>query len=342
MPLLVNQLNKAQESIYGRKRIIDCLYTLDPDKFKSLLTTDINSISLEGSQVICNVDNTLLSLGRRDVLNNFLTHRTRTPSFFNYTVWKKYKSKDPNNGIPIAALDYSSDQTHHTISINIGRPPKILTDSNGEQKIYFVKVKEQECSCPSWVHPIAALDYSSDQTHHTISINIGRPPKILTDSNGEQKIYFVKVKEQECSCPSWVQLNANKVEMVKEVYEVCKDEYVPICKHISWNNANLELETLRYIVQEQSRKKGYNLNMCIYHFDYRSGRLLYRVTNDGIKDKMNWLPKNSWKEQQIYTADHNPTGNCWKVFTKALTHVPPYQLIKYSQSVAYIMGQIKS
>jgi len=289
MPLLVNQLNKAQESIYGRKRIIDCLYTLNPDKFKSLLATDINSISLEGSQVICNVGNTLLSLERRDVLNNFLTHRTRTPSFFNYTVWKKYKSKDPNNGIPIAALDYSSDQTHHTISINIGRPPKILTDSNGEQKIYFVKVKEQECSCPSWV-----------------------------------------------------QLNANRAEMVKEVYEVCKDEYVPICKHISWNNANLELETLRYIVQEQSRKKGYNLNMCIYHFDYRSGRLLYRVTNDGIKDKMNWLPKNSWKEQQIYTADHNPTGNCWKVFTKALTHVPPYQLIKYSQSVAYIMGQIKS
>jgi len=270
MPLLVNQLNKAQESIYGRKRIIDCLYTLNPDKFKSLLATDINSILLEGSQVICNVDNTLLSLERRDVLNNFLTHRTRTPSFFNYTVWKKYKSKNPNNGIPIAALDYSSDQTHHTISINIGRPPKILTDANGEQKIYFVKVKEQECSCPSWV-----------------------------------------------------QLNANRAEMAKEVYEVCKDEYVPICKHISWNNANLELETLRYIVQEQSRKKGYNLNMCIYHFDYRSGRLLYRVTNDGIKDKMNWLPKNSWKEQQIYTADHNPTGNCWKVFTKALTHVPP-------------------
>jgi hypothetical protein len=289
MPLLVNQLNKAQELIYGRKRIIDCLYTLNPDKFKSLIATDINSISLEGSKVVCNVDNTLLSLERHHVLNNFLVHRTRTPSYFNYTVWKKYKSKDLSNGIPIAALDYSSDQTHSTISSNIGRPPKILTDSNGEQKIYFIKVKEQECSCPSWV-----------------------------------------------------QLSANKNELAKEVYEVCRDEYVPICKHISWNNANLELETLRYIVQEQSRKKGYNLNMCIYHFDYRTGRLLYRVTNDGIKDKMSWIPKNSWKEQQIYTADNNPTGNCWKVFTKALTHVPPYQLIKYSQSVAYIMGQIKS
>ena len=289
MPLLVNQLNKAQELIYGRKRIIDCLYTLNPDKFKSLIATDINSISLEGSKVVCNVDNTLLSLERHHVLNNFLVHRTRTPSYFNYTVWKKYKSKDLSKGIPIAALDYSSDQTHSTISSNIGRPPKILTDSNGEQKIYFIKVKEQECSCPSWV-----------------------------------------------------QLSASKNELAKEVYEVCKDEYVPICKHISWNNANLELETLRYIVQEQSRKKGYNLNMCIYHFDYRTGRLLYRVTNDGIKDKMNWIPKNSWKEQQIYTADNNPTGNCWKVFTKALTHVPPYQLIKYSQSVAYIMGQIKS
>jgi len=289
MLLLANQLNKAQELIYGRKRIINCLYALNPEKFGGLLATDINSISLKGSQIICNVDGTLLSLERRHVLNNFLEHRTRTPSFFDYTVWKKYKSKDPNNGIPIAALDYSSNQAYPTISINIGRPPKILTDSNGEQKIYFVEVKDQKCSCPSWT-----------------------------------------------------QLNNNKQEIAKEVYQVCKDEYVPICKHISWNNANLKLETLRYMVQEQSRKRGYNLNMCVYHFDYKSGRLLYRVTNDGIKDKMNWLPKNSWKEQQVYTADHNPTGNCWKVFTKALTHVPPYQLIKYSQSVEYIMNQINS
>lgn len=289
MLVLESQLTKAQNLIYGRKRIVDSFYQLDPDKFRGLTPTDINSISLQGDEVVCEVDGSQLSLGRRHVLKNFLEHRTRTPSFFDYKVWNQYKIKDSDNGIPVAALDYSGDQTH------------------------------------------AAL-----------APHIGRPPKILTDKNGEQKIYFIKTKEQQCSCPSWAQLNEHKEELSAEFSQFTGTEFVPVCKHMQWHNSSLQLEYLRFTVQEQSRKRGYNLHMCVYHFDYRLGRLLYRVTNDGLKDKMEWLPKDHWKEQAVYDAAHTPTGNCWKVFTKALSHDPAYQLIQYSQSVAHIMGQINA
>jgi len=60
MLVLENQLTKAQSLIYGRKRIVDSFYQLDPTKFHDLTPIDINSISLQGDEVKCEVDGSQL------------------------------------------------------------------------------------------------------------------------------------------------------------------------------------------------------------------------------------------------------------------------------------------
>ena len=45
---------ECQKMLYGRRRIVNTLYNLDPSS-KDLLETDIDSITLEDDKVICHL-----------------------------------------------------------------------------------------------------------------------------------------------------------------------------------------------------------------------------------------------------------------------------------------------
>jgi len=283
MNVTEQQLSEGQKMIYGRRRIIDTLYQDDPKKFCSLQATDIQSISLQDDLVCLDLVDTNLYLEREKVIRNFWTHRTRTPSYFDYKIWGQALAKTPWNGTPVAALDYG---------------------------------------------PSPALD--------ALSPHLGRAPRIATDKDGVQKLYFVMEKEEMCSCESWSQMHTCRDELAAEFEAFTNLQFKPVCKHLQWLNANMMLHALRF----QSREKDgeYNPCICVYHFDHRRGLLLYRVTYDGVKSNGQWLPVGGWKEKPVYDNNHMPTGACWETFTAALTHESPFRLSQYSQSVAAIMN----
>lgn len=280
-------LSEAQRLVYGRKRIIDSLYQEDPDKFKLLQATDIQSISLQEDLVCLDLADTQLYIERSKILKNFWEHRTRTPSYFDYKVWSQALTSRPWQGTPIAALDYG---------------PSTTSDA---------------------LQPL-----------------LGRPPRIQTDRDGVQKLYFVMEKEEMCSCGSWDQLHTHRQELEEEFKRYTTLQFKPICKHLQWCSANMMLHALRFEAREKERE--YNPRICVYYFDHRRGLLLYRITYDGLKDKGQWLPVAGWKEKAVYDSNHMPTGACWEMFTNALTQDPPFKLSPYSQTLGAIMSSTRA
>lgn len=280
-------LNEGQKLIYGRRRIIDALYE-ESEKYHSIQATDISSVSLVEDLVCCQVEDTQLFIKRSDVVKNFWAHRTRTPSYFDYKVWSQAIAKGPWQGIPVAALDYG---------------PSSVTTA---------------------LEPL-----------------LGRVPRISTDKDGVQRLYFVMPDDQMCSCDSWSNMNDNRKELEVEFEQFTDIKFVPICKHLQWYESNIVLHTLSFHARQKQREE-YNPRICMYHFDHRRGNLLYRITNDGIKANAQWLPVSGWKEKPVYDNNGMPTGECWNVLTSALTQDPPYQLHQYSQAVAGIMNAQRS
>ena len=280
-------LSDAQRLVYGRRRIIDTLYQDNPDNFKLIQATDIQSISLQGDLVCLDLADTQLYIERAKVLKNFWEHRTRTPSYFDYKVWSQALASRPWQGTPIAALDYG---------------------------------------------PSPALD--------ALEPLLGRAPRIQTDKDGVQKLYFVMEKEEMCSCESWNQLHTHRQELSDEFKTYTSIEFKPICKHLQWCSANMMLHTLRFEARDKERE--YNPRICVYSFDHRRGLLLYRITYDGLKDKGQWLPINGWKEKAVYDNNHMPTGACWQMFTDALTQDPPFKLSPYSQALGAVMNSTRA
>jgi hypothetical protein len=142
--------------------------------------------------------------------------------------------------------------------------------------------------------------------------------------------------DQCCTCSSWAQLDKRKKDLSDEFEQFTNTLFQPICKHLKWHNSFLSLQSLR--LQNEANSKEYNPRLCVYHFDYRRGLLLYRITYDGVKANGQWLPVAGWKERQVYDSAHLPTGACWNTFTGALRQAEPFKLIPYSQSVAAIMS----
>lgn len=277
------QLSEAQRLVYGRRRIIDTLYQEDSEKFSVLQATDIVSVSLQDDLVCLDLADTQLYIEREKVLKNFWAHRTCTPSYFDYKIWSQALASRPWQGTPVAALDYG---------------------------------------------PSATLD--------ALEPLIGRAPRIQTDRDGVQKLYFVMEKEQMCSCDSWQQLHAHRQELSDEFSRYTDITFTPICKHLQWCSANMNLHAIRF--EARQKEHEYNPRICVYHFDHRRGLLLYRITYDGVRSNGQWLPAAGWKEKAIYDNNHMPTGACWETFMHALTQDPPFKLSPYSQSVATIMN----
>ena len=283
-PIVESSLNEGQKMIYGRRRIIDVLYQ-DRSELPSIEAKDIASISLQDDLVCCQVEDTNLFVKRADVIRNFWHHRTRTPSYFDYKIWSQAMSKGPWQGIPVAALDYGAS------------------------------------SVTTALEPL-----------------LGRVPRISTDRDGVQRLYFVMPEEGMCSCDSWSKMHDNRGEIENEFNQFTDIKFVPICKHLQWYESNVALHALSCYVREEQKEK-YNPRICVYYFDHRRGHILYRVTNDGIKTNAQWLPVAGWKEKPVYDTNGMPTRECWNVLTSALSQDPPYQLQLYSQAVAGIMSK---
>ena len=279
-------LSDAQRLVYGRRRIIDTLYQEDPERYKIIQATDIQSISLEDDLICLQLEDAQFYVERSKVLSNFWKHRTRTPSYFAYKVWSQALATRPWQGTPIAALDYG---------------PSAVTDA---------------------LQPL-----------------IGRVPRIATDKDGVQKLYFVMEKEEMCSCESWNQLHTHREELSDEFNTYTDMQFKPICKHLQWCSANMTLHTLRFESRQSERE--YNPRICVYYFDHRRNLLLYRITYDGVKTGGQWLPVGGWKEKAVYDNNNMPTGACWEMFMNALTQDPPFKLTPYSQTLSAIMNSTR-
>jgi hypothetical protein len=261
--------------IYCRNRIVSALYSKNPDEYINLTTADIKSISLQGDQVCCEMEDYKVLVRRADLIQNFWEHRTRVPSFFEYKIWKKYGTKD---GIPVGAVDYGVDSITGTLDTKSGRIPKVATDKDGVEKVYFVN-------------------------EHT----------------------------QSCTCGAWQQLNLNREEFEKEFDKYSDIKFFPVCKHLSWTNANIRLSTFKFLAK--SKEGRFNPHICVYWYDYRTQTLKYRITNDGVRANTQWIPVDGWKEKHLYDTNGMPTGECWKTLEGALSCKTPYKLVPYSASL---------
>jgi len=138
MPTTTSKLTTAQQLVYTRSRILSTLCKHDAETFGHIEPKDILSIGLDDSEVICEVDDGNILLNRREVLLNFWEHRTRTPSYFDYKVWRQVERPRGQTGVAIGAIDYSC------------YPNKIAVDRHGVRKLYFVDEIEKECTCGAW------------------------------------------------------------------------------------------------------------------------------------------------------------------------------------------------
>ena len=273
---------ECQKMLYGRRRIVNALYKLDPST-KDILETDIDSITLEDDKVVCHIGEKRVPLPRAEVLKNFWEHRTRTPSYFSHKIWMQFHLK--------------------------GR------------------------KFEGW--PIATLNYDGSTTTEALVEHIGRSPKVSVDREGTKRIYFVKPEEGSCTCNSWVELNKYKNELEEEFSRFTSIKFKPVCKHMQWHSANLNLHATSYHAKQQIAQ--YNPRICVYYYDHRRASILYRVTSDGVKSGGKWFPEDSWKEKLVYDSGGNPTGNCWEVLNGALEH--KYSLQRYSELLALRMSQ---
>lgn len=138
MATTTTTLSDTQLLIYTRTRIVSTLAKSNPELYGSIEPRDILSVSLSGKTVQCTLADGEVTLDRSAVIANFWEHRTRTPSFFDYKIWRQVDNPDRNPGVAVGAIDYSI------------LPNKIAVDAHGVRKIYFVSENENKCTCKSW------------------------------------------------------------------------------------------------------------------------------------------------------------------------------------------------
>lgn len=138
MSTVASQLTTAQQLLYSRTRIVSSLSRNSPKLYGSLEPRDILSISLQEENVHCVLADGEITVDRASVIANFWEYRTRTPSFFDYKIWRQVENPDRLSGVAVGALDYSMV------------PNRIAVDRHGVRKVYFVNENENQCTCGSW------------------------------------------------------------------------------------------------------------------------------------------------------------------------------------------------
>jgi hypothetical protein len=138
MSTVVSQLTTAQQLIYSRTRIVNSTSRISPELYGSLEPRDILSISLQGDKVHCLLADGEIAVDRSTVIANFWEYRTRTPSFFDYKIWRQVENPEGFSGVAVGAINYSMI------------PNRIAVDRHGVRKLYFVNENEKLCTCGSW------------------------------------------------------------------------------------------------------------------------------------------------------------------------------------------------
>jgi hypothetical protein len=138
MSTLASKLSDAQQLIYSRTRIVNTLSRSNPEQHGSLEPRDILSITLQDDKLCCLLADGQIEVDRSAVIANFWEHRTRTPSFFDYKVWRQVANPSRHPGVAVGAVDYSSI------------PNRIAVDEHGERKLYFACEDQNVCTCGSW------------------------------------------------------------------------------------------------------------------------------------------------------------------------------------------------
>jgi hypothetical protein len=142
------ELTVAESLIYGRRRIIKAIYKTNPDSFGMVQASDIKQIQLIDDMVACYFEDFLMYVNKSDVIESFWKHRTRTPSFFEYKIWKAYADTSAGRGTPIGAIEYGSSPGEQMLEAHLG--PRLAVDENGVKKLYFVDEDQGVCTCGSW------------------------------------------------------------------------------------------------------------------------------------------------------------------------------------------------
>ena len=132
--------NEAERMIYCRKRVLHTLDEMDPEEYSSLLPEDIKSLSIQGDNICCQLEDSQLLIGKSFLIKNFWEHRTRIPSFFEYKIWKDYATNEYKGCVPVGAISYEKPN----------RVAELAVDKDGVQKLYYVNEKEQTCTCIAW------------------------------------------------------------------------------------------------------------------------------------------------------------------------------------------------
>lgn len=138
MTALASKLSDAQQLIYSRSRIVNTLSRSNPEHYGSLEPRDLLSVSLQGGKVLCMLADGQIEVDRSVVIANFWEHRTRTPSFFDYKIWRQVENPERHPGVAVGAIDYSIT------------PNRIAVDERGNRKLYFVCEDQSQCTCGSW------------------------------------------------------------------------------------------------------------------------------------------------------------------------------------------------
>ena len=141
-------LNEGQKMIYGRKRILDTFYKTHPVG-KDIMEEDINGISFDDDYVLLHVENKNLRIKKSDVIRNFWEHRPRTPSYFDYRIWRQ---RPLEGGVPkehpVCAVDHNAN-VNQLLNTDI----RTKTDKDGTKRIYLVTPGLEEpktCTCGSF------------------------------------------------------------------------------------------------------------------------------------------------------------------------------------------------
>jgi hypothetical protein len=192
MTTVASQLTTAQQLIYSRTRIVNSTSRISPELYGSLEPRDILSISLQGDKVQCLLADGEIQVDCSTVVSNFWEHRTRTPSFFDYKIWRQVENPKGCRGVAVGAIDYSTS------------PNRIAVDRDGVRKLYFVNEEEKTCTCGSW--------------HQ------------LNDCSHELKVEFEKYSncafEPVCKHLKWAEANT-KLQALRYLAKDINSEYNP-------------------------------------------------------------------------------------------------------------------
>ena len=103
-------------------------------------------ITVDDEHVRLNVEDNILRIKKSEVIKNFWEHRTRTPSYFDYKIWRSRPQEGGKYiGVPIAAIDHNAQ-----VNRILGSDIKVSTDKDGTKRIYFITPVNKSCTCGSF------------------------------------------------------------------------------------------------------------------------------------------------------------------------------------------------